>query len=109
MYKILQILVSMYVTICCHTFAFAQSSTVFEWEAKETYILESLEIAYRKCSSNPLSLEDYQKLKPVLRRSIASRQTDLTATSARNKFMQHGQEYCSWSSNRFQTFAKELN
>lgn len=109
MYKILQILVSMYVTICCHTFAFAQSSTVFEWEAKETYILESLEIAHRKCTSNPLSITDYARLKSVLSRPIFRREKILTAGSARYKFMKYGQEYCSWSSNRFQTFAKELN
>jgi hypothetical protein len=87
----------------------AQQNTTFEWEAKTTYILESLEIAHRKCWSNPLSKSDYDKLSPVLTRSVASHLTHLTAASARNKFIKYGQEYCNWASNNFQSFAKELN
>ena len=103
------IFASAYVTICLLTSTSAQDDGVFAWQAKQTYILESLEIVYRKCLSNPLSDADYKKLKPIFSRSLAAHQTTLTATSARNKFKRYGQKYCSWSSSKYQKFAKQLN
>jgi hypothetical protein len=103
------IFASTYVVICLIPSVNAQDNNVFEWQPKQTYILESLEIAYRKCWSNPLPDADYKKLKPIFSRSLAAHQTKLTATSARNKFNRYGQKYCSWTSRKYQKLAKQTN
>lgn len=89
--RLFKFIISSYVATCLIASAAAQDEYIYEWEVKNTYIMESLEIAYRKCWSNPLPDAVYKKLKPIFFKSLVARQTDLTPLSARNKFQRYGQ------------------
>lgn len=107
--RLFKFIISSYVATCLIASAAAQDEYIYEWEVKNTYIMESLEIAYSKCWSNPLPDAVYKKLKPIFFKSLVARQTDLTPLSARNKFQRYGQKYCNWASSKYQKIAKELD